>query len=139
MALYHLPRYASGNRLREIMGLTDAAYEDLEKVNLCEGRWSVPAARAAARALLAPDARYVLLGAKVRAAFAGPAPFERHVHRKSGNATFLGLPHPSGRNLIWNDPSARRRAREALRALAPEVPWGRGGAEFTGRAKLDGR
>lgn len=47
-ALYHLPRESSGNRLRVIWGLSDHVYAGLTKVNLCTGRWSMPAARAAA-------------------------------------------------------------------------------------------
>ena len=40
MALYHLPRGASGDRLREILGLDDATYiRRLSRVNLCTGRW----------------------------------------------------------------------------------------------------
>jgi len=42
----------------------------------------------------------------------------------SSGSTFVSLPHPSGRNLAWNDPSASVRARSALRDLDPEVPWG---------------
>jgi hypothetical protein len=33
----------------------------------------------------------------------------------------LGLPHPSGRNLLWNDLGNRRRAEEALRRVEPWV------------------
>lgn len=86
-ALYHLPRHASGNRLREIMGLTDVEYSrGLDKVNLCVGRWSLTAARAACE-LLFKEQRpcFVLLGKKV-----------------------------CGLNLLWNPPDAKEKARDLL-------------------------
>lgn len=122
-ALYHLPRNASGNRLREIMGLPDHAYAALEKVNICTGKWSLPAARTKATyaILFGEGTRLVLLGAKVRAAFFGPPPFG--MERRAG-CQLLGLPHPSGLNRAWDAPGARARARDVLRELAPEIAWG---------------
>lgn len=121
MALYHLPRGSSGNRLRRIMGLSDAAYEDLEKVNLCEGEWRSRDARERAKYLRGLYPRFVLLGSRVRVAFDGPAPFAQ---AQQYGLECLGLPHPSGRNLVWNEEGVVERARAALRALAPEIPWG---------------
>jgi len=64
----------------------------------------------------------VLLGAKVRAAFGGPA-FFSHERREDGRI-LVGLPHPSGRCRVWSDVTARPRARALLRELCPGVPWG---------------
>jgi hypothetical protein len=123
-ALYHLPRNASGNRLREIVGLTDHRYEKLPKVNLCPSRWSMKVARERAVALLGAHDTLILLGAKVRSAFDGPAPFA--VGSPSEGKLLVGLPHPSGLNRAWDEPGARDRARSLLREHVPQVPWGEG-------------
>jgi hypothetical protein len=125
MALYHLPRGASGDRLREILGLSDVSYaRKLAKVNLCSRSWSATRARAAARYLLdaSPQEVLVLLGARVRDAFGGPPFFGRSTWRRDDGSeiAMVGLPHPSGRNLLWNDPRGRARAAAALCA---EAPW----------------
>jgi hypothetical protein len=126
-ALYHLPRGASGDRLRVLLGLSDSAYaRRLAKVNLCTGRWDIHAARARAAYLLdtSREEVIVLLGARVRDAFhRGPDFFNTTTYHMPGfdDRILLGLPHPSGRCLVWNDPAARRRATEALRALAPWI------------------
>jgi hypothetical protein len=109
-ALYHEPRYSSGNQLRLILGLTDDEYEVLDKCNLCVGRWSVRAAREA-WAHTMPRPLIVLLGQKVRAATDGPAPFETE---QRGPSLLLGLPHPSGLNRLWHEADARARARAAF-------------------------
>ena len=130
-ALYHLPRGASGDRLREILGLHDAAYaRRLAKVNLCTGSWSTPRARAAARYLLDSSSQevLVLLGARVRDAFRGPDFFSTTTLHAEGaevpgwsTRVLATLPHPSGRNLLWNDPASRARAADLLRSIAPWV------------------
>lgn len=121
-ALYHLPRRASGNRLREHLGLFDSTYEHLEKVNLCTGRWSMKAARAATSKIMVKYDRIVLLGAKAREAFKGPEPFI--LYNPGGANSFLTLPHPSGLNRLWDVPGARERARSVMQLFAPEIPWG---------------
>lgn len=133
LALYHLPRGSSGNRLRVILGLTDAEYARIPKVNLCEGKWSTRAAHDRARGLLAdPETRvYVLLGRRVRDAFraaCGVAGLlaDFSTYRDSGNVAYslADLPHTSGLCRAWNDPAAAGRARDLLRGCAPEIPWG---------------
>lgn len=136
-ALYHLPRHASGNRLREHLGMSDSAYEALDKVNLCIGKWSMPAARAGVDRILDAVALrrwdvVVCMGAKVRSAFKGPAFYECSRVGLSNGIDVEGilgfhlvtLPHPSGLNRMWNEPGARGRARELLRRVAPSVAWG---------------
>ena len=126
-ALYHLPRNASGNRLREHLGLTDVEYHKLDKVNLCTGKWSLPKAREHAFALI--DAGnynvMVLLGRKVRDAFGDPPPFEWGSAR---GVKLVGLPHPSGLNRAWLEPDARAQAVAVLTEVAPDVPWRAPGA-----------
>jgi uracil-DNA glycosylase len=125
-ALYHLPRGASGDRLREILGLSDASYaRRLAKVNLCSGQWSAKRAQAAARFLIDTSSQpvLVLLGARVRDAFGGPPFFGRRTWRRldGSEISMVGLPHPSGRNLLWNDPANRARAAALLCSAAPWV------------------
>ena len=141
MALFHLPRHASGDRLREHLGLTDATYEALDKVNLCAGKWSMAEARRRADELVPDYQVLVLLGAKVRAVFGGRggaawgttanvSPF--CAQHRSGTlpgpyhhvCTLVALPHPSGLSRAWNEPGARLRARSILAKHAPWVPWG---------------
>lgn len=109
-ALYHEPRYSSGNQLRLILGLTDDEYEALDKVNLCKGKWSVHAARAAWAGVV-PRPLIVLLGRKVQTATEGPTPF---TYCTRGQSVLLGLPHPSGLNRLWHVPDTRQRARAAF-------------------------
>ncbi len=123
-ALYYLPRTASGNNLRRILGLSDEAYMTYcARTNLCRGRWDLSKAREeAARLTLAdPVPVFLLLGVRVRDAFNGPAAFG--VSSVCGK-TLVGLPHPSRRCRVWYDEAQIVRARGLLRAHAPGVPWG---------------
>lgn len=154
LALYHLPRASSGNRLRLIMGVTDLEYHLLfDRANLCDGRWSAKAARERLAAL--SDARptggaVVLLGGRVRdvarrlleAKFKSavplgffnkwdvwdPYPVTYDVNRLFVTSklvqTFACLPHPSGLCRLWNEPGAVTRARRLLAEVAPWVNWG---------------
>jgi hypothetical protein len=145
MALYHLPRGASGDRLREILGLRDATYEAIPKANLCPQEWDLREARGRAERLFyGPSDVLVLLGARVRLAFGAPGneglfaserrtTLERRGYAGApipeapaapGEKILVYLPHPSGRNPIWNNPEARARARSLLNGVAPWVPWG---------------
>ena len=110
-ALFYLPRNASGNRLREHLGLSDEDYEAIPRVNLCPGRWSTPKGRENAARLLESYDVVVCLGAKVRAAFGAPPPFGLEAR---GAKTLITLPHPSGLNRQWDAPGSRERARALL-------------------------
>jgi len=124
-ALFHLPRHASGNRLREHLGLNDGHYEQIMKANLCTGKWGMRAARVEAAKLedLQHLETIVMLGTKVKTAFGlNNLPFFRAVQILEH--TYVSLPHPSGLNRLWNDPLARYQARDVLKQHVPEVPWG---------------
>lgn len=134
MALYPLPREASGNRLRVILGLTDNQYlGEHDRVNLCEGRWSVP--RATEQALAIHQARegcgIVLCGVRVVGAFARAATYSVNAFPlcrvvEEGGRWYLAIPHPSGRNRVWNDPEVAPRVRAAYldlrKHLGMEIP-----------------
>lgn len=117
-ALYPEPRGASGDRLcRLIMGLRGGRYlEAFDRVNLCVGKWSKPAAQKRVQELLDAEEweTFVLLGAKVTSAFlpGKPSPFTIHEHC---SGRFVVLPHPSGLCREWGKPGAIERARLVLR------------------------
>ena len=130
-ALYCYPPGCAGYRLRRIFGLPQHQYLSLHRKNLCDGDWSKEAAKKRVLELLSPTAPWrviVMLGRKVAESFekvALDAPMEAFTTRAScPGMTLVALPHPSGRNLIWNQPWARARARQIMREVAPELPWG---------------
>lgn len=131
-ALYCHPPNCSGHRLRLILGLPEDDYLDLHRKNLCNGDWSMKSAQTRASELLSPEAPWriiVLLGRKVTRAFEKLAldnvPLDAFSTRVCcPGITLVSLPHPSGRNAALWSPRERERARQILRGLAPEVPWG---------------
>lgn len=128
-ALYHKPRHASGNRLRQHLGLRDATYERLAKINLCAEAWKTAEAKACAEVIKHRTCPYnrvvVLLGAKVRGAFGfASAEFFSVTVAYGCTPMFVILPHPSGRNLLWNQAGAREEARKLLKSVVPWIPWG---------------
>jgi hypothetical protein len=130
-ALYDSPPNCAGHRLRRILGLSSDHYLALHRTNLCIGDWSKDQAKQRVRELLSPDAPWrviVLLGRKVTEAFekvALDAPLIPFTSRACcPGMTLVSLPHPSGRNASSWNPKLQERARQMLRELAPEVPWG---------------
>ena len=132
-ALYCYPVGCAGYRLRRILGLPQHQYLALHRKNLCDGSWSKESAKKRAFELLAPEAEWrtiVLLGRKVTETFERLALDNEKLVPFSTRAccpgmTLVSLPHPSGRNAAaWSNPQLHERARQILRDLAPEVPWG---------------
>ena len=122
-ALWPAPVGCAGWRLcHEIFGMDADAYcETFQRVNLLyAARWSAPAARASAAALRErfPANNLVLLGARVQAAFGYPGrePFSLEVEGRGARRVFF-VPHPSGRNRIWDDPASIQKARALLPAI----------------------
>jgi len=131
-ALYCYPPGCAGYRFRRILGLPEHQYLSLHRKNLCDGDWSKEQAKKRAFELLSPAAPWrviVLLGRKVTETFEKVALDDVPLIAFSTRGccpgmTLVSLPHPSGRNAaLWNS-KARDRAREILRELAPELPWG---------------
>jgi hypothetical protein len=126
----------SGNRLLRVLGMTEGDFSEyLERVNLCLEKWGLEEAEASVDRLLGEyGSRYryfLLLGIKVRRAFAGRTrflPVGRYCHLgylPEEKLTLLSIPHPSGRCRSWNDPSAITEVRKVLVAVAGRyVPWG---------------
>ncbi len=120
-ALYPVPDGCSGHRLCcLVLGMHRTRYLDaFDRVNLCAGEWNLRQARATAVELIQErmgEARLILLGAKVCAAF-GVA----FVPFTVADGILLRLPHPSGLCRLWAEPGAFLRAREAVAMFAPEV------------------
>ena len=134
-ALWPQPPNSAGARLSDILGLGMTNYlRYFDRVNLLRGdRWSTAQARIEAdRIRESRLGDLVLLGRKVAAAFGldftSPAPgesgrlFFRAFPRGDGGRVLV-LPHPSGRNLLWNLPENRALGRRMLRDLigVPEI------------------
>lgn len=122
-ALYPKPPHSAGGRLcHRILQITEKAYiRDFDRMNLCSGKWSIAEARESAARILrdrlgqervdGPVAIFVLLGSKVCNAFG--VPFTPFSLQSCGR--YIVLPHPSGRNRLWNDPMSFDLARDVLR------------------------
>src|SRR6185369_847576 len=104
-ALYPAPDGCSGHRLCcLILGMHRHTYLDtFERVNLCEGRWSMKDARAKAQSLWPHKGKFILLGVKVARAWE-VNPWEPFIQIDGG--TTLLLPHPSGLCRLWQEPGA---------------------------------
>jgi hypothetical protein len=140
-ALFPLPAGCAGERLcNKILGVGRATYLATWRTNLCVGGWSTARARERARALIhgsPPWTVIVLLGRKVAEEF-------EHVIKDAGHKIDLSafriadvpsvedvpplklvsIPHPSGRNRIWNEFKYCESARLLLEEAAPGYPVG---------------
>lgn len=130
-ALWCMPRHSAGGRLcYDILGVKDQIdyVRRFDRANLCLGKWSAKEATARAGELQRSHRTLILLGAKVCSRF-GYAFEPFTIKQKTTSAaaavllgvpyeewTFVLLPHPSGRNRMWNQPGAIERAREILKA-----------------------
>lgn len=112
-ALYpHPPRCAGWNLCHKIMQLDEREYlARFDRVNLCDGKWSMREAKERAASILdGPYRTVIAFGAKVTAAFGFKfEPF------KAWLGGIIILPHPSGLSRAWNEPGAYERARSVLR------------------------
>lgn len=127
-ALYPAPERCAGDRLcNYILRMPEDNYLACWRTNLChDGPWNLRRARARADVLLGqhtPWGVIVVLGAKV-AKIAGKCvgielePFKAY-ETMSGYIVYL--PHPSGRNLVWNSRDMREKARDLLWSLVPDL------------------
>lgn len=123
-ALWNDPPNCAGERLqRLILALEPRTYLACWRTNLCSPRWSAPRARERAAELLVGDHPWttiVLLGRNVASATATGLALEPFTSVALPDGRFvISIPHPSGRNLVWNDPDARARARAMVRQRVP--------------------
>lgn len=129
-ALYNEPATSAGGRLqRLIFGIEGRRwYLPMWRVNLCVGDFEREAAKRRALELLgeAPWTTIVLLGRQVQHAFDVALPkgfsFSTIFDRERAK---ICVPHPSGRNAaLWGNPDNVKAARDHMRRVAPEIPWG---------------
>ena len=117
------PRCAGWNLCHTIMQLDEGEYlRRFDRVNLCFGHWSLPAARQRAHQLQFDRRKdgqhvFVLFGTRVSSAFTFQfVPYTRHEKRWCASLFhYVILPHPSGLSRAWNEPGAYERARAVLR------------------------
>jgi hypothetical protein len=124
--LYPYPERSAGWRLWKMLPgeISRRQYlEMFDRRNLLRSRsWSQPAAREAAKVLL-PELKgrlVVVLGSEVRAALGLPLS-EPLVFRRTTSPVqydWVPVPHPSGRNLWYNQPGNREQVGAMLLELA---------------------
>lgn len=127
--LYDDPPGSAGWRLRtKILGISREVYfgPDVYRADLCRGKWSAPAARQEAERLkhTHPRAVFVLLGRKVRDAFAYFPTYAAQAETFevfdgsaiTGRRRVVLLPHPSGRCRYWSEPDAVEKVQGVLSA-----------------------
>jgi len=124
--LYPKPERASGGRLcYDILGMTAQAYlRAFVRRDLLQGdRWSVPAARDAAKLLWdeSGEAPIIMLGSKVTVAFGfSYQPFTTALGTGVSGVRkqTVILPHPSGLCRLWSeDPTSYEKARRLVLPL----------------------
>lgn len=124
-ALYPSPERSAGHRLwrmlHEVSGATRVDYRDgFDRRNLVVGEWNAHEARLAAarignelcRDLLSPRPggklpTVVALGREVAEAFELPREHGLIIPYERGGVIWRQVPHPSGRNLWYNEPEHR--------------------------------
>ncbi|HEY8924730.1 MAG TPA: hypothetical protein VIU64_10140 [Polyangia bacterium] len=133
LPLFPAPNNSAGGRLLKYADIGPADWlGKLVRMNLCDGPWSARRAAAGrARALMylvstenyynGEPLRVLLLGARVARAWGCVAPAARHAgfgHTEMRDGALVlrvaWIPHPSGRNLLYNDRDNQLRARRAV-------------------------
>jgi hypothetical protein len=133
--MFPYPRHSAGGRLLKISGLGLGEYvHGLTRINLVpdyRAKWPlrIDAEDLAHAALdrFAPVAHAFLCGRRVVAAFRRflpsdykPWPVDSiHVSTTRGDLTLHCIPHPSGRNLAYNDRVTLAKVREMFRKVQP--------------------
>lgn len=124
-----LPLSSAGGRLCAMMGLTSREYlRRVDRINLLPvypgGSWSVIVARAAADNLrcsgLFRGRNVILLGRRVQEAFYGNAtmpPYCQMGLSGRGQCMIGFIPHPSGRNLWYNDKKNMKKVKKFLKEV----------------------
>lgn len=138
-ALFNYPEGCAGHRLQsKILGVDRLNYLATWRTNLCNPTWSLKAARLRVAELFSPANHasaplgvktwrtVILLGRKVADAvgFVADREIPAFTSYQTNGFTLVSLPHPSGRNLIWNDRQVILNARALLREVCPDYPWG---------------
>lgn len=134
--LFPIPWQSAGGRLcHRIMAVSTTTYlRSFDRMNLiAKGPWKQGQARQTAQAVrrVLHGRTVILLGRKVMSAFGYGDQwpfFDTRIEKPEGKwlrpITFVFLPHPSGRNHVWNDPETIPLAWALLAAHIPSVTFG---------------
>lgn len=130
LPLFPEPNGSAAGRLLKYAGVEPVDWMGkLVRMNLCDDAWSerrATAGRSRALAYLFDQANYydgkplrvLLLGARVAQAWACNGPFGfvemEYAGWRTGTLPVAWVPHPSGRNLLYNSRSNQLRARRAV-------------------------
>lgn len=128
LPLFPVPNNSAGGRLLKYAGIDPSDWiGKLVRMNLCDGPWSdrrAVAGRARAIAYLLDRSNYhdgeplrvLLLGARVARTWAchGAFGYVDNVYWGIATLRVAWIPHPSGRNLAYNDRRNQLRARRAV-------------------------
>ncbi len=128
LPLFPEPSQSAGGRLLKYAGVPTADWlGKLVRMNLCDGTWSARravAGRARALAFLLDQRNYhdgtplrvLLLGARVARAWScfGAFGSVEMEHRSDASLRVAWIPHPSGKNLLYNSRRNQLRARRAV-------------------------
>lgn len=128
LPLFPEPTNSAAARLLRYAGIEPVEWMGkLVRMNMCDGPWSESRARAGrtrAVAYLLDEENFVngkplrvlLLGQRVSRVWAchGPFGYEIHQYSEKTNVHVAWIPHPSGRNLLYNDKKNQLRARNAV-------------------------
>ena len=123
MPLFPLRPTSAAGRLMDMSGLEPGEYLGcLYRRNVCYRRWTNAEARQTARYIMSSlfdhkNLFVVLCGQRVAEAFEVRTDFWRLGKLESRNC-YTVIPHPSGLNRIYNDPSAREQTRLWVRFAA---------------------
>jgi len=139
LPLFPEPTNSAAARLLKYAGIEPVEWMGkLVRMNMCDGPWSdrrACAGRTRAVEYLLDEANYydnkplrvLLLGDRVRRAWAchGPFGFVINQYSEKPNVNMAWIPHPSGRNQLYNNPKNQLRARDAvLWAIGERAkPW----------------
>lgn len=118
-SLYPEPDLCSGHRLCvKILGMSKKEYlDEFDRVNLCEGKWSIMEARKKAETLYGRS--MVLLGSRVCSAFG--VTFKPFSIEKIAEVNCLKFHHPSGLCRAWGDFGVVQTARDTIAAFRHHV------------------
>lgn len=118
LALY--PNTGAGRRLFDLTGYTEEEYaEKFDRINLLDDtEWDCAKGKASAKAMRYRVAgrRVVVLGNQAWSALGLPKA-NWFQEMTVGDTVWYLIPHPSGKNLLYNKPSVREKARNLLRSI----------------------
>lgn len=123
-ALGLFPTNGAGRRLFNATGMKLKDYMDVfERINLLEApEWSMPTARQAAAKIKdrLKGRRIIVLGSQAWTALGLPKKDILDPHHASDGTRWIMLPHPSGKNVWYNDETNRAKVKKFFERFHPK-------------------